>query len=1027
MESHTDFQSFDGHRHLYPQYIETTASGATVCSTPVATQLRKAGSTNIITQVPLPDPFLYNDTYQAHYNTPFISLLNSQKPPFLLPKPPSISHPPTAIIESIIRDDLSPFSSLAPETPRKPLVPNNPSKGFEKQSESGNYPPIQIKVEQSTSTSPLSSNQLPNFGQLGYALVQKASVATRRVSFAETIKEESNNTSSLFTSNTLPYKIQASAPKSKISQTIVAPPKRSAKRNRKAFIKQSSSSPRAKSTRKFVRKQSTSPPPSQVYSRLRPSAKRAVRLLKLEDSLRKVENEKKHLILKLYVRPALLANLKSAGYIFPSLYNSVPKLFKENYPLPNRFYSKKVRRIRSSLVVVFAVKQSALLNLELTGSLYPLQLHLNVTPEYTYPLAYTTSDLIDHIYPGYFEKKMAPGYRTQNRRQNRGGYVDHDVLEGLPVRQWRRDYVTVAPPAEQESSKVQNDIWAVELPHGMPKDSHLLPQHSQDLLRAARSGRIYKRPAPVEEEDADPEVIEKPEKKEDDTKETGFSARAWKQIPRQQEGPDLEYLAKRRKGLITYTKPLPPVPTVVKTTVRRTDAAGNQYTQDVVVPHGQQVDGEVVAQTVIPDPSLAPPPETFGVQPTPPKRNRPIQKKRPKGPGRGRKKKPVVPSSAPQAVPIDGQAPVEGAASANVGPDGIKTEPEDPSNQGNTINEDTEMGEGSNASSDGEEDGEEGDDDDGSITDQTSPSKAPKTISPTPTPLPTMDAMQDIISNSSLAPPVNPLIAKLENEKTFDTKSGSPLKNVALATSALASPIVSPVVSAPPQFPENSTPILPPPTTTLAESEAIVESLQAERADIDHAMQMEVVQSAPTALPSPPPAPAQAELLASEVVRKEEEEEEEMLLDIVENNNTFAEKEAQEEPPTHVTETVKPVSPNLATSVETVEEPELSVADTKEEVEVAPSRPDPTPVEEIKRESPPVLENDPPMAPEPDTTVEAGDDDDDFPDLLGGLEKSLGQSAPPVSPPSVAEETPKTELPVDDAVLQEEEKKADEA
>ncbi|EHK97575.1 hypothetical protein M7I_6663 [Glarea lozoyensis 74030] len=520
---------------------------------------------------------------------------------------------------------------------------------------------------------------------------------------------------------------------------------------------------------------------------------------------------------------------------------------------------------------------------------------------------------------------MAPGYRTQNRRQNRGGYVDHDVLEGLPVRQWRRDYVTVAPPAEQESSKVQNDIWAVELPH-----------------------------APVEEEDADPEVIEKPEKKEDDTKETGF--------------------------------------------IRRTDAAGNQYTQDVVVPHGQQVDGEVVAQTVIPDPSLAPPPETFGVQPTPPKRNRPIQKKRPKGPGRGRKKKPVVPSSAPQAVPIDGQAPVEGAASANVGPDGIKTEPEDPSNQGNTINEDTEMGEGSNASSDGEEDGEEGDDDDGSITDQTSPSKAPKTISPTPTPLPTMDAMQDIISNSSLAPPVNPLIAKLENEKTFDTKSG-----------------------------KNSTPILPPPTTTLAESEAIVESLQAERADIDHAMQMEVVQSAPTALPSPPPAPAQAELLASEVVRKEEEEEEEMLLDIVENNNTFAEKEAQEEPPTHVTETVKPVSPNLATSVETVEEPELSVADTKEEVEVAPSRPDPTPVEEIKRESPPVLENDPPMAPEPDTTVEAGDDDDDFPDLLGGLEKSLGQSAPPVSPPSVAEETPKTELPVDDAVLQEEEKKADEA
>ncbi|KFY70844.1 hypothetical protein V498_10178, partial [Pseudogymnoascus sp. VKM F-4517 (FW-2822)] len=38
---------------------------------------------------------------------------------------------------------------------------------------------------------------------------------------------------------------------------------------------------------------------------------------------------------------------------------------------------------------------------------------------------------------------MAPGYRNSNpsRRQTRG-LVDHDIFEGLPVRNWRRDAVT---------------------------------------------------------------------------------------------------------------------------------------------------------------------------------------------------------------------------------------------------------------------------------------------------------------------------------------------------------------------------------------------------------------------------------------------------------------------------------------------------------------------------------------------------------------------------------------------------------
>ena len=126
------------------------------------------------------------------------------------------------------------------------------------------------------------------------------------------------------------------------------------------------------------------------------------------------------------------------------------------------------------------------------------------------------------------------------------------MFEGLPVRHWRRDYVTVAPPSAPENPPSPDDPWADELPYGMPKDSHLLPRHSQDLLRAARSLRPCKRPAPEEEElDAEVMLGDKPEKNDDDPKNKGFTVRTWKQIPRHLEGPDIEYLSKRRQGLIT--------------------------------------------------------------------------------------------------------------------------------------------------------------------------------------------------------------------------------------------------------------------------------------------------------------------------------------------------------------------------------------------------------------------------------------------------------------------------------------------
>ncbi|OBT99183.1 hypothetical protein VE01_02646 [Pseudogymnoascus verrucosus] len=305
---------------------------------------------------------------------------------------------------------------------------------------------------------------------------------------------------------------------------------------------------------------------------------------------------------------------------------------------------------------------------------------------------------------------MAPGYRNSNpsRRQTRG-LVDHDIFEGLPVRNWRRDAVTVAPPPAHDPFATAKDKWDVELPWGMPKDAHLMPQHSQDLLRAARSGRIYQKRMLVEEEDieADALLVEKAEKKEE-AKEEGFVVRTWKLVPKHLEGPEIEYLAKRRKGL--RGAPVKGVATLTKMTLRRTDEAGNTYVEDVVVPEGHVVEGEVIATTVILDPATTGAPVAGVAPPQPVKRRPPPPKRRAKGPGRGRRKKlPLPPRSAPATVgaaQVDGQAAEAPKQEPAVDANGVKIESSVTPAPGN---EDTEMGDGSMAQSDDEGEGE-GDD-----------------------------------------------------------------------------------------------------------------------------------------------------------------------------------------------------------------------------------------------------------------------------------------------------------------------------
>ncbi|PTB36588.1 hypothetical protein M441DRAFT_31171 [Trichoderma asperellum CBS 433.97] len=304
---------------------------------------------------------------------------------------------------------------------------------------------------------------------------------------------------------------------------------------------------------------------------------------------------------------------------------------------------------------------------------------------------------------------MAPG----TRRAGRSGYAEHDDFEGLPVRQWRHEWVNVAPPVQQEQQQ-QNDIWAIELIHGMPKDATLLPPHTQELLRAARSGRLYKRPLPNEDEEADNEanMQDKLEKKEEDTSAQGYQIRVWKQLPKNVEAPVISHLAKRRKNTVTTAsrtiEEKVQGPTVTRATVRRMDAAGNPYTEEVTLSEGQRVDGEVISTRVESMPAAQP--DTYAAVPQAAARRRPPPPKRKAkaGPGRGKKKSKQQPSADAQAA-----RSVPAAAGVTAA---VKTE----SNGGVTLvqnenvppNPDSEMGDGEGDGDEEEEDDEEGDDGD---------------------------------------------------------------------------------------------------------------------------------------------------------------------------------------------------------------------------------------------------------------------------------------------------------------------------
>ncbi|KAL9015014.1 MAG: hypothetical protein Q9173_000369 [Seirophora scorigena] len=340
---------------------------------------------------------------------------------------------------------------------------------------------------------------------------------------------------------------------------------------------------------------------------------------------------------------------------------------------------------------------------------------------------------------------LQPCKLRNNRPSNRSGrsQIDHDVFEGLPIRHWRKAPVAVSTASQKDELTTDStrDTLFIEL--ALPRDSQLLHPMSQALLRAARSGEIPKKapPQPLVEEDKEQGEDYEPVGETD----LGFLAKRWAAVPRHLEGPEPEFLAKRRKGLPSaYTGPLGQIHGAApmrKIKVKKTDTEGNAAVLDVLVPEGQTVEGEVPEEEA--NLTQAPAPGTVvegvGVAnaegvivagdqmlPTPPRRRPPPPKRKAKGSGRGRKKKVAFTPN------MEGDETTGFTAVLNESADNTDGVPEGQPGNGTTdgdvtmgFDEALQNAEESSEESDEGEEGDEGDREDGELSPSPPSSRSP--------------------------------------------------------------------------------------------------------------------------------------------------------------------------------------------------------------------------------------------------------------------------------------------------------------
>ncbi|KAF2225261.1 hypothetical protein BDZ85DRAFT_259911 [Elsinoe ampelina] len=397
---------------------------------------------------------------------------------------------------------------------------------------------------------------------------------------------------------------------------------------------------------------------------------------------------------------------------------------------------------------------------------------------------------------------MAP-FRPSGR-SNRSGRIttENDPFEGLPVRQWRQTEGIFGLPPPEAAPQDNNCVYP-ELP--MPKDSNLLSEFTQRILREARKPRFAKRksePAEQEKVDDDEEPKERPV-------QVGWAAKKWSQTPRHAETPDREYLAKRRKGLTsTYVEAPVVVPQVATRTakVRKLDAAGNATVYEVIVAEGQVVEGEVKDEDVsmVDAPTLAPGTVVEGIgvanaegqvvandllQPTPNKRRKPPPPKRKGGPGRGKKKVMFQPAPAngEAAAPATGAAP---PTTAN-GTDTPASAPTGSEHEGTHAEGDDEDGDDGDEGEDGDDDGE--DREDGEVSGDETP-VVQGSGQDTPTTVPASQPASTTATESLSAAPVEPPVPKVSTENpTAHPIDASLSAQANTSTQALTEPVDPPL------------------------------------------------------------------------------------------------------------------------------------------------------------------------------------------------------------------------------------------
>lgn len=329
------------------------------------------------------------------------------------------------------------------------------------------------------------------------------------------------------------------------------------------------------------------------------------------------------------------------------------------------------------------------------------------------------------------------------------------------------------PQKDAQAETKDHDTRWRELP--MPKGSELYPIWSQALLRAARAGRILQRNSKANEEDRDGAEDEDAEGDLD----TSFVANRWNQLPREAEEPEAEYLAKRRRGLPTlyggWATDGANV-TMRKCKIKKIDAEGNAYLLEVLIPEGTTIDGEYEEQEDLPiqTPAVGTRVEGLGIanaegvivanehmMPTPPRRRPPIPKRKPKGPGRGRKKKIIIEDGANGAPTAVNAVVVSGSDSIGVPSMNIDGAVSDGHNEDtNHAEADAEADDGSEDDDEDGEDGDENDREDGEMSDgdgesrSVSPTKVATKRATKPTPPAETDISSPLLSKPAAIPKV---------------------------------------------------------------------------------------------------------------------------------------------------------------------------------------------------------------------------------------------------------------------------------